>query len=79
MMSVLPFGVFAFFDEFPEVPGFTQFLVFGAEVGAVEEVFQGVFVQHAVDDDVAVFDLEVEAVVLCAEAVDFSPARSTQP
>ena len=64
-------GFFAFFDEFPELFGFGEGGVFaGIEFGAEEEVFEGIFVEDAMDDDAFVSDFEVDAVFGGAEAVE---------
>lgn len=66
----LGFGVAAFVDEVPEVFGIGEGFVFGGNLGAVEEVAEGAFVKDAVHDDFVVGDLEVEAPVVGAEAVE---------
>jgi hypothetical protein len=64
-------GFFSFFDEFPKLFGFGEGGVFtGIEFGAEEEIFEGIFVEDAVDDDAFVGDFEVDAVFGGAEAVE---------
>jgi hypothetical protein len=58
-------------DELPELGEFLESFVLGhGELGAVEEILEGVFVQDAVDEEAGVGALEVDAVFLGAIAVE---------
>ena len=67
---MLLLGVAAFVDEVPEVFGLGEGFVFGGDLGAVEKVRKGAFVEDAVHDDFVVGDLEVEAPIIRAKAVE---------
>jgi len=62
--------ILAFFNEFPEVFVLGEDLILAgiAKVGSEEEVGKGIFMEDAVDDDIVVGDLEIDAQVFGAEA-----------
>jgi len=66
----LCFRIATLVDEIPEVFGISERFVFGGELGAEEEVRESALVENAVDNDLIVADLEVEAPVVGAKAIE---------
>ena len=71
MMLLFAGSFFAFFDEFPETAGFTQFLIFTvrAHATAEEKVLQRICVQHTLDDHhsitiLVLFYRKIDAVII---------------
>lgn len=60
-----------FVDKLPEILGLAESFILATtgEIAAIEKIRQSVFMQHAMDTHMAIFDPEVDAVITGTAAV----------